>query len=74
MLFRSRIEKSAIAEPRTISMGGVELNPQTRTVSVHGERMDVTAIEFDILEFLMRSTGRTVSRDELTAMLYHHVR
>ena len=66
-----RIEKSAIAEPRTISMGGVELNPQTRTVSVHGERMDVTAIEFDILEFLMRSTGRTVSRDELTAMLYH---
>ena len=28
-------------------------------------------IEFDILEFLMRSTGRTVSRDELTAMLYH---
>jgi len=28
-------------------------------------------IEFDILEFLMRSTGRTVSRDELTAILYH---
>jgi len=66
-----RIEKSAIAEPRTISMGGVELKPQTRTVCVHGERVDVTAIEFDILEFLMRSSGRTVSRDELTAMLYH---
>ena len=66
-----RIEQTAIAEPRTISMGGVELNPQTRTVSMHGERMDVTPIEFDILEFLMRSTGRTVSRDELTAMLYH---
>ena len=66
-----RIEQAAITEPRTISLGGVELNPQTRTVSVHGARMDVTAIEFDILEFLMRSTGRTVSRDELTAMLYH---
>lgn len=66
-----RIEKSAIAEPKTISMGGVELNPRTRTVFVNGERMDVTAIEFDILEFLMRSTGRTVSRDELTTMLYH---
>jgi two-component system, OmpR family, response regulator CpxR len=66
-----RIEKSAIAEPRMISVGGVELNPQTRTVSMHGERMEVTAIEFDILEFLMRSTGRTVSRDELMARLYH---
>lgn len=66
-----RIEKSAIAEPQTISRGGVELDPHTRTVHVHGERMDVTAIEFDILEFLMRSTGRTVSRDELMAMLYH---
>lgn len=66
-----RIEKSAMAERRTISTGGVELNPQTRTVSVRGERVDVTGTEFDILEFLMRSTGRTVSRDELTAMLYH---
>ena len=66
-----RIEKSAIAEPRTISVGGVELNPQTRTVSMHGERMNVTAIEFDILECLMRATGRTVSRDELMVMLYH---
>ncbi len=65
-----RIEKSAIAEPRTISIGGVELHPGTRSVFVHGERTDVTAIEFDILEFLMRSSGRTVSRDELSAMLY----
>ena len=66
-----RIEKSAIAEPRTMSTGSVELSSQTRTVLVRGERVDVTAIEFDILEFLMRSTGRTVSRDELTAMLHH---
>lgn len=66
-----RIEKSVMAEQRTIAMGGVELDPQTRTVSVRGRRVDVTGIEFDILEFLMRSTGRTVSRDELTAMLYH---
>jgi two-component system response regulator CpxR len=57
-------------EPRTISMGGVELNPQTREVWRHGERVEITAIEFDILEFLMRSAGRAVSRDELTAILY----
>jgi two-component system response regulator CpxR len=30
----------------------------------------VTALEFDILEVLVRATGRTVSRDELTAALH----
>ena len=66
-----RIERSAIGEPKTILVSGVELNPQTRTVCVHSERVDVTAIEFDILQCLMRSPGRTISRDELTATLHH---
>jgi DNA-binding response OmpR family regulator len=48
----------------------VELNPQTREVWRQGVSVEITSIEFDILEFLMRSAGRTVSRDELTAILY----
>jgi two-component system response regulator CpxR len=32
--------------------------------------LEVTAIEFDILELLMRSAGRTVTRDELSAVLH----
>src|SRR5579863_4370342 len=46
-----RLEKSVVAEPRTISRGGIDLNPQARTVCVAGERVDLTGIEFDILEF-----------------------
>ncbi len=65
-----RVGKAEMLEPRTISTGGVELNPQTREVWRHGERVEITAIEFDILEFLMRSAGRAVSHDELTAILY----
>jgi two-component system response regulator CpxR len=65
-----RVGKAEMLEPRTISTGGIELNPQTREVWRHGERVELTAIEFDILEFLMRSAGRAVSRDELTAILY----
>ena len=34
------------------------------------ELVEVTSIEFDILEVLARSAGRTVTRDELTAVLY----
>jgi two-component system, OmpR family, response regulator CpxR len=65
-----RVGKAEMVEPQTISTGGVELNPQTREVWRQGESIEVTTIEFDILEFLMRSAGRTVSRDELTAILY----
>jgi two-component system response regulator CpxR len=32
--------------------------------------VDLTSIQFDILEFLVRSAGRTVSRDELATVLY----
>src|SRR5580658_4685645 len=52
-----RVGKAEMLEPRTISTGEIELNPQTREVWRHGERVELTAIEFDILEFLMRSAG-----------------
>ena len=65
-----RVEKTEMAEPRTISTGGVDVDPRTREVWRQGERIEVTSIEFDILEFLIRSAGRTVSRDELTAILH----
>jgi two-component system response regulator CpxR len=65
-----RVAKAEMAEARTISSGGIELNPRTREVWRQGESVEVTTIEFDILEFLMRSAGRAVSRDELTAILY----
>src|ERR1039458_752817 len=57
-----RVTKAEMAESRTISSGGVELNPRTREVWRQGESVEVTTIEFDILEFLMRSAGRAVSQ------------
>ncbi len=65
-----RVGKAEMVEPRTISTGGVELNAQTRQVLRLGESVEITSTEFDILEILMRSAGRTVSRDELSAILY----
>ncbi len=34
-------------------------------------RLDLTSIEFEILSLLMRSAGRSVSRDEIAGILYH---
>jgi two-component system response regulator CpxR len=36
-----------------------------------GRRVELTTLEFDILEMLMRAAGRPVSRDELMESLYN---
>ncbi len=58
------------AKSTLVEAGGLRLNPQTREVWRDNERIDVTSIEFDILDLLARSSGRIVSRDELSAALH----
>lgn len=49
---------------------GLRLIPSAREVWSGGVALAVTTIEYDILEFLIRASGRVVTRDELTAALY----
>lgn len=49
--------------------GGIELNAGERTARLSGRTLDLTALEFDILELLIRFAGRVVSRDEITIRL-----
>jgi len=49
--------------------GEIEINIQTREVWAGERIVDLTALEFDILELLIRSAGRIVSRDEITTSL-----
>jgi two-component system response regulator CpxR len=53
-----------------VEAAGLRLNSQTREVWLDDEPVELTSIEFDILDLLVRSSGRIVSRDELTAALY----
>ena len=60
--------------PKTVEVfdvNGIRLVPSAREVRCDGMPATVTSIEFDILELLIRSAGRIVTRDELTAALYH---
>jgi two-component system response regulator CpxR len=60
-----------VARPGEMLEGqGVTLSVSHREVRAHGQRIELTAVEFDLLELLMRSAGRVVSRDEITAILY----
>jgi len=64
-------------EPRAVSAGGrletngITLDPAARDVFAHGKRVDLTTFEFDILEMLMRSAGRVLSRDALMENFYN---
>jgi two-component system response regulator CpxR len=54
-----------------LEVNGVALDPASREVTVDGRRIEVTTLEFDILEMLMRAAGRVLSRDSLMEALYN---
>ncbi|MEP6637221.1 MAG: response regulator transcription factor [Acidobacteriota bacterium] len=47
-------------------MGDVEMEKGTRLVRRGGEIIDLTAVEYDVLEKLLRSAGRIMPREELS--------
>jgi DNA-binding response OmpR family regulator len=53
-----------------VTIGDVQVSPTTREAWVAGSAVELTAVEFDLLEMLMRSAGRVVSRDEITVALF----
>ena len=53
-----------------VEMHGVRLVAGQREVWVDGVSVETNTTEFDLLELLVRSAGRVVSRQELTTVLY----
>src|SRR5271156_5299774 len=53
-----------------VTIGNIRINTTTREVWIAGSAADLTEMEFALLEILMRSAGRVVSRDELTLALF----
>jgi DNA-binding response OmpR family regulator len=53
--------------PPQLAVGDVELDTTTRTVKRSGVNVELTAIEFGLLEELLRSAGQVVTRRELSS-------
>ncbi len=53
-----------------LRVGSVALDPDTRTVSVDGSAVALTAKEFDVLAYLMASPGRVFSREQLLSAVW----
>jgi DNA-binding response OmpR family regulator len=54
-----------LGRDRRLSLDGVTLDPAARRVMVNGAPVEFTAKEFDLLECLLRHTGRVLTRTEL---------
>jgi len=68
---RAILRRGETGQPQgRVRVQGVELDPGSRAVTRNGTPIEVTTIEFDILEQLMRSAGRVLSRDQLMDALY----
>lgn len=55
------------AKQPVLQAGGIELDPSTRTVRQGGVAVELTSVEFGLLEVLLRSAGQVVTREKLAA-------
>ena len=62
-----RSSTSAVKQEQTILRAdGFELNLAARSVLQNGKKIDLTDVEFGLLEALMRTPGKVVSREEIS--------
>ena len=51
---------------------GLRLEPETRRVELDGDPVELTTMEFELLQDLMLSRGRVMSRDRLIEKLSYN--
>lgn len=68
ILRRAKLEEPAghDSTTRKLTVGDVELDSGTRAVYRAGEHVELTAVEFDLLEKLLRAAGQIITREELS--------
>jgi DNA-binding response OmpR family regulator len=59
------LRRGAPERPAVLTVGDVELDPATRTVTRAGRLVAVSAREFAVVEYLLRRAGQVVSRSDL---------
>lgn len=65
-----RTQNLANQPDATMRRGGITLNQGTREVWSGNAPVELTSMEFDLLDLLMRSAGQVVSRDQITSVLF----
>jgi len=62
---RALMRRAPGERPSRLEVGDLVVDPATHTVTRAGERVDLTAREFGLLEYLARNPGEVISRTRL---------
>ena len=62
---RALLRRGKSEPPAKLTVGDLELDPSRRLVTRAGRPLDLTAREFELLEYLLRHQGHVVSREML---------
>jgi two-component system response regulator CpxR len=68
---RAILRRAQAPSKGRLEINGVTIDPGARGVTRDGHEIEMTTLEFDILEVLMRAAGRVVSRDALMESMYN---
>jgi len=66
-----RTQSSEAVEVEKIRLGDIEMDHRTRTVRRNGHAVELTFVEYSMLEKLLKTPGRIVSREELVKDVLH---
>ncbi len=58
------------AKSATLSCGGVEMDDEAKTVTLHGEEINLTPTEYDILRLFMQNPGKVFSSREIYTLVW----
>ena len=64
-LRRYGMQKTAMPQTSNLAVGGIELNDQEKLVTVDGDVVSLTPIEYAILKLLMENPGKVYSSKEI---------
>ncbi|REG08660.1 response regulator transcription factor [Pelolinea submarina] len=75
LLRRAARDKQVILEDRSsanniLSLEGITLSPSNRTCECNGNNLELTRLEFDLLELLMKNPGRVFNRRYLQETIW----
>ena len=69
---RALMRRRAEAEPALLRVADLILDPARRVVSRGGEKIEMTAKEFALLEYLMRNPGRVLTRTQIIEHVWNY--
>ena len=61
----------AAPKPAALQVGGILLDDETKQVTLDGDPVSLTPIEYDLLHFLLKNPGKVYSSKELYESVWH---